>query len=334
MNIAIYTENPECLTFTFTNAIAKGNNNVHIINGKNKNESNNEYYLSNISKIKNVNVIKNLDGVKIDWLYIQDPLNIDFKKIDDYMKIPKNIGLINSYYLSNIKTLIKSNLKSLKYLKYFNKIKNIGFLEEIPDYSIFSFFGKNQYQIGFDVHSKFLCDKGLNKKMFNFNWKPKDKRKYLFNFIGNKKPFERERMIDKIKTILPKNIICKWVLVDDNDKKRGISGSEYIKILEDSDFTLCPPGYSNISHRVIEALCKGSIPILNEKEAKYYDINLKNGFNCIVVRKNNWQEAVNKAIKMNIKEKEKIRRNILEMKDNFLNEKINAKRLRNKMRLR
>ena len=75
-------------------------------------------------------------------------------------------------------------------------------------------------------------------------------------------------------------------------------------------FTLCPPGYSLITHRLVESLLRGSIPILNENELDIYNLGLEDGVNCISASPENWQETIKRCFNMSEDEIVAIRKNI------------------------
>jgi hypothetical protein len=72
----------------------------------------------------------------------------------------------------------------------------------------------------------------------------------------------------------------------------GVAPREFVRLLTDSDFTLCPRGYSLVTHRPVEALLRGSIPVLAEEEIDLYGIGLVDGENCIGVPAGRWAETV------------------------------------------
>jgi hypothetical protein len=76
----------------------------------------------------------------------------------------------------------------------------------------------------------------------------------------------------------------------------GLAPEEFVKLLTQSDFTLCPRGYSVVTHRPIEALLRGSIPVLASDELDLYGIDLEDGMNCIGVRDGRWSEAVQRIL--------------------------------------
>ena len=160
----------------------------------------------------------------------------------------------------------------LKYYSLISKSNSIGMIANFNRLEPLSFFSK-RYRFGFDVHSKFLHEQELYKLMFAFEWQSKDKRKYKINFLGNKQPNIRNDILNTIKRYfnLSDNLIGQiqhipqldysliWLEYDGKTpmNKRGVRPKEYINLLSECDFTLCPPGYISLTHRVIEALVRG-----------------------------------------------------------------------------
>ena len=94
----------------------------------------------------------------------------------------------------------------------------------------------------------------------NLPFVPSNKRKYIWNFIGTSwQNSDRERAISIFKSIL-----CDRNYVFVGDKfGRGKKQNEYINILIDSVFTLCPGGNRHFeTFRFYETLEMGSIPLV------------------------------------------------------------------------
>ena len=108
----------------------------------------------------------------------------------------------------------------------------------------------------------------------------------------------------------------------------GLDPAEFVKVLSDSDFTLCPRGYSRVTHRPIEAMLRGSIPVLSVDELDLYGIALKDGENCVAVRGGRWREAVEGLAHVREAEIVHMRTTIHAMFDEFLNYPAMAKRIR------
>jgi hypothetical protein len=93
----------------------------------------------------------------------------------------------------------------------------------------------------------------------------------------------------------------------------ALSPDEFLKVLTESDFTLSPPGYSLVTHRPVEALLRGSIPVLNAGELDLYDLGLADGVNCIAVPPGGWPAAMERITGMSDTDIFAMRRNVQAM---------------------
>jgi hypothetical protein len=74
--------------------------------------------------------------------------------------------------------------------------------------------------------------------------------------------------------------------------QRERSYEAYIKEIESAWFCLCLPGYTGTSNRVLEAVLRGSIPVIPEEVVKFHCLPLLDGMNAVFVKNDNWIEAV------------------------------------------
>jgi hypothetical protein len=111
----------------------------------------------------------------------------------------------------------------------------------------------------------------------------------------------------------------------------GLSRQEFLNILSHSDFTLCPLGYSLITHRPLEALLRGSIPVLNSNELDLYAIDLEDGINCIAVPQGSWRTTITKIMTINEKTITNMRKTIYSMSKSFLNYSTSSKNMRKRL---
>jgi len=154
--------------------------------------------------------------------------------------------------------------------------------------------------VGFDVHSQFLHDPALCAAMHARDWDPQSRRRYRVNFLGSQDPAPRKQVLDAVRHFFPSAAGAEprasgpamfWHEYSDADPV-GVAPREFVRLLTDSDFTLCPRGYSLVTHRPVEALLRGSIPVLAEEEIDLYGIDLVEGENCIGVPAARWAETV------------------------------------------
>jgi len=67
----------------------------------------------------------------------------------------------------------------------------------------------------------------------------------------------------------------------------------YINEIESAWFCLCLPGYTGTTNRVLEAVLRGSIPVIAEEVVKFHCLPLLDNTNSIFVKNGNWINAVN-----------------------------------------
>src|SRR5262249_51778236 len=79
---------------------------------------------------------------------------------------------------------------------------------------------------------------------------------------------------------------------------------------------ISPPGWGAFTHRTIEALVRGSIPII--EDPRVYGLELRDNDNCIIARPDDWGAAVQRALKMDEEEIRRIRRNVIGLREKQL----------------
>lgn len=83
---------------------------------------------------------------------------------------------------------------------------------------------------------------------------------------------------------------------------RRLSQLEYLKALQRSNFSLCPLGGSHWTHRTMECLLSGSIPIVGKSSLEYYGDLAMPGSTLLVVEDEHdpvaWLNAVRSAVAM------------------------------------
>jgi hypothetical protein len=191
--------------------------------------------------------------------------------------------------------------------------------------------------IGFDVHSQFLHNDGLFRAMHARDWYPETRRNILVNFLGSQDPESRRRILDSVRPLfqdpgghLSFAATAKmffWHEYSDA-APNGLDPAEFVRRLTDSDFTLCPRGYSLVTHRPVEALLRGSVPVLPADELDLYGIELTDGENCIAVHGDRWPDAIQRLASMTEADVARMRRNIAAMIAPSLSYDAVAQRLR------
>jgi glycosyltransferase involved in cell wall biosynthesis len=193
--------------------------------------------------------------------------------------------------------------------------------------------------VGFDVHSQFLHDPALYAAMHARDWDPQSRRMYRVNFLGSQDPAPRKQVLDAVRHFFPSapgsaarrgGPPVFWHEYSDIDPV-GVAPREFVSLLTDSDFTLCPRGYSLVTHRPVEALLRGSIPVLAQEEIGLYGIDLVDGENCIGVPEGRWAETVARLMKEDPSEILRLRNNAYAIFERCLNYDALARRLRERV---
>lgn len=181
---------------------------------------------------------------------------------------------------------------------------------------------RRRHVVGFDAHSQFLHSSEFSDAIHAQDWDAHAHRPYLANFLGSQDPGSRKTILDSIRDLFltpsgeaqspqPGKTMF-WHEYSDAEPAAQ-PPSKFIEILTRSDFTLCPRGYSRVTHRPIEALLRGSIPVLAEDESDLYGIALKDAYNCIAVRHGNWPQSIERLVRFPEGAIATMRENILSM---------------------
>jgi hypothetical protein len=194
--------------------------------------------------------------------------------------------------------------------------------------------------VGFDVHSQFLHDADLHAAMHARDWDPHVRRPYRVNFLGSQDPAPRKKILDSVRSLFTADAASTaatagprpmfWHEYSDADPV-GVPPREFIRLLTESDFTLCPRGYSLVTHRPIEALLRGSIPVLARDEIGLYGANLVDGENCIGVAEGAWAKTVHRLSQTDERDILRMRMNAAAMFDDYLAYDALARRLRTRV---
>lgn len=210
------------------------------------------------------------------------------------------------------------------YGRWFGKVKLIAYKDGHYPLDWMGLF-RSRRVVGFDAHSKFLQDENLFNAIHARDWQSDAPRPLRANFLGSRDPAVRGHILDSVASYFvpsgpsaPPGIDTKqgmvWHAYSDA-QPAALSPEEFLRVLSESDFTLSPPGYSRVTHRPVEALLRGSIPVLNADELDLYDLGLVDGVNCIAVPSGGWPAAMDRIVRMNAAQITSMRRNIQAMLD-------------------
>jgi hypothetical protein len=155
-------------------------------------------------------------------------------------------------------------------------------------------------RLGIIPHHRVTCNgmpEGCDKRT---------ERSYLFNFLGTydaDPTSERVPVIDRLESRFQltggaqelsldgKSVRVVWH-ADRPGSTRARPLNQYLDTLGDSFFTLCMSGDTVTTHRVLEAIHCGSVPVLSEQWMQQYDLPLVHGDNCWLVRNGDWVAAI------------------------------------------
>ena len=156
--------------------------------------------------------------------------------------------------------------------------------------------------------------------------RPQDRRHFRIGFIGNNQPPDRSERLAQcyralndasmaivgldLKSSYARSAV--WITYGAGGESRGLDPPRYMAVLSDMDFCISPPGWGrNWTHRTVEALIRGTIPVIEDPEL--YDIGLKDNETCFVVRNLDWAEGVRRALAATDSEVGRMRRAVVDL---------------------
>ena len=193
-------------------------------------------------------------------------------------------------------------LETRRLARHASKIDRFLYKDGYHRRDLYGWFAR-RCNLGFDVHSQFLHDERLFQAVHARDWSPDERRPILANFLGCRDPADREEVLASVRgyfrsssgdaPTLPTAKSMYWHEYPDS-APIGIEPREFLSVLTRSDFTLCPRGYSLVTHRPMEALLRGSIPVVDVSELDLYGVTLEDGSNCIGVPAGEWPTVLRK----------------------------------------
>lgn len=201
------------------------------------------------------------------------------------------------------------------------------------------------------THPQFLTSPAYRQAMFGERPSLTPFRRFRLGFIGNRQPPERDAVLRRIRYWLERQPAIRlheefgpetnepdgsldvlWIEYGDDDSRRGLPPDRYIDALDSLDFCLCPLGWGgNWTHRVVEALLRGAIPITENEDR--YNLGLIDREHCIVVHGGDWEEAVERALKLTPECIAEMRRKISTLAEHRMHPRVAARQLREQMGL-
>ncbi len=314
----------EFLTFTVAHAVASSGWRVVILADPARNTSTqNSYYTQRLSALPGVSVETGFTSIDFDFLCVELTRLTPRDRADFYARRATRVGIVTYCARETwLRTILAELMDARRCRRCVLRARRFVYVDGWRNIDLFGLLGTRKH-LGIDVHSSFLLDARLREMMFAHDWEPSHSRPYRLNFIGTPSPDSRARILQDLEAALSR----RGERVARVPEQSGdilwlngvaVSGDRFCRFLTDSDYTLCPPGHIRLTHRVIEALLRGSIPILHADELPLYDLNLESGINCIAVSPAKWDETVAAAINADLKTKIRMRTAILQMREKYL----------------
>ena len=216
----------------------------------------------------------------------------------------------------------------------------IAIFEREPNLLDLRFGRQRRIRYARTVHPQFLSLPALRAAMFG----PVDPapRRFRIAFMGNRQPPERAVRLEAMRRALTSDprvrIVGQYPSARGGDLEAmwleyGIAGTvggldpvTYTRALSDSDFCLSPPGWSRWAHRTVEALVRGTIPVI--EDASLYALDLRDGENCILVAGQDWAAAVRRCAAMSAGQIAGMRRRVLLLREGRLFPEIAGREFR------
>lgn len=148
-------------------------------------------------------------------------------------------------------------------------------------------------------------------------------RPYTFGFMGNKGPQQRSDILTLCKSAVG-DASCLWLEYGDDEHHLALEPDQFMSKLTEMDFCICAPGWLLWTHRVIESICRGAVPIL--QDLHLYGLELRDSVNCIEVKNNDWPSAIQRANRMPFERICAMRQACLQVRDRLLTPMVAATR--------
>lgn len=341
MNICHFVSRADSLTYTIAKALSAGGHDVNLwVADSEYNKSHSVEIMRRLLRIPGVSVTSEFGAAtkpdRVERLILQmfpRPNRFtSFELFDPLAMHANRITLITGGDRNrHWRTAIQRQWQEIYLLRrWLRKIDGVVYKNGFYAFDLFAPI-KCRRVLGFDVHSMFLDDENLLEYIQRPDWKVDANRPNLINFIGSQDPASRKQILDSIRPLFnkltpaPKTTV--WHEYSDAEPA-ALGPMEFVDVLSSSDFTLCPPGFSLATHRVVEALLRGSIPILNANELDIYDIGLSDGLNCIAASPGHWRSAIERCFNMDGSAIIAMRNNIRSLAENLLPYTTSSKQMR------
>jgi len=274
MNICVLTFRVDSLTYTVVKALSFGGYDVvlHVVSPESASQWGNKFLklLHSTPRVTISTTIERSTPIVSDHLIVQgSPQLMDHRPVLDFLagQSGKLTLITSGDRLRPFREAISRQWREIRwYGHWLRRIKRVAYKDGYYARDLFSLF-LPRYVVGFDAHSKFLGDNEVFKKIHTFDWELEAQRPILVNFLGSEDPDRRKRILDSIRGYFAQSNEKEGEVAQgktmfwhefSDAQPAALDVTEYLDVLTRSDFTLCPPGYSLVTHRPIEALLRGS----------------------------------------------------------------------------
>ena len=265
---------------------------------------------------------------------------------------PKVAAWNSSWHEGSLRGNLRSELDIVKnFLEFLPRTRSVVMHNGRTHLRPTAMFSRHAYIQGAFVHPRFLYDDPYRVQMFETPWRPETQRGARLIFAGDAISPRRRPLLERTRPFVEQwpdiEIILNYrddldtIAAPKSDKKLvlwlatyddGLNQVPIIKwpaVLRNCDFCFCPPGYEQKSHRVFECLLQGSIPILH---CPYdYDIGMRDGVDCIIVKNGDWKTGIKRAMECSPDEIVRLRRGVAVLAERHLRHRGSAQRWLNFM---
>jgi hypothetical protein len=162
-------------------------------------------------------------------------------------------------------------------------------------------------------------------------------RPCLFCSAGTANPF-RDKFARWVETklvqdgsaiqLLPNDEIHRIIWhYDRSGSTRERSYEAYIHDLDSAWFSLCLPGFTGTTNRVLESILRGSVPIIQEELVPFHRLPLLDGVNAIFVKGGQWVVAIHQISQINNLNRLIMQRNVFKLVESSASLSAISKRL-------
>jgi hypothetical protein len=329
----LVVEQVEFFTFTIAHAVVSAGWRVVILADPTRNTSKqNELYIQRLSALPGVSIEMGFQPIDLEFLYVELTRQTPRDRINYYNRRAQRIGIMTFCARPTwMRTVLAELLDARGCLRCVLRATRVVYVEGYRAIDLFGLLGTRRH-LGIDVHSQYLLDPDLRNRMFALDWEPGVRRPHRLNFMGSTSPELRERILGDVEASLTRRGASLARSLDEPGEilwfgAARVSWDQFSGVVAGCDFTLCPPGHVRVTHRVVEALVRGSIPILHADELQLYDLDLESGKNCIAVPPGRWGKTVLAAIDTPLESLVRMRENILAMREKYLSIAASNQRL-------